>query len=202
MKLASIVCAFAILVATSIVTAATEPPIKVGVSELVRHPKKYHGRRIEVTGYWVTSCAHCSDLYPSFEVEQKKPYGTYVAIGDLRPAKMPFFFRARLTSSLGDYDGYVRVVGTFRFTPVPDWVGKPISPQPKFQRISPPPNQSSSPSEATAERVAVWGWNGGPVKQIVDITDFHPVGRPIPSNIEDFNRRQVENAMHRNPSQN
>jgi len=201
MKLGGIACAAAILAGTSFTNAANEPPIKVSVSELVRHPKKYHGRRIEVTGYWVTSCAHCSDLYPSFEVEQKKPYGTYVAIGDLRPAKMPFFLRARLTSSWGNYDGYVHVVGTFRFTPLPNWVGKPISPQPKFQKTSPPPNQSASPSEATAERVAVWGWTGGPVKRIVDITDFHPVGRPIPSNIEDFNRRQVENGVRRNPSQ-
>lgn len=151
------VCAFSILIAAAVGNAATKPPLKVSVSDLFNHPKRYNGKRVEVTGYWVTSCAHCRDLYPSFENEQKKPYGTFVSLGDLRPAKMPFLFRARLTSRWGDYDGYVRAVGTFKFTPIPAWVGKPISPQPKIQKTSPPQHQISSPSEATAERSSSFG---------------------------------------------
>jgi hypothetical protein len=55
--------------ATSTANAAGEPPIKVNVNQLIKHPKKYNGKRVEVTGYWVTSCEHCSALYPSFEAE-------------------------------------------------------------------------------------------------------------------------------------
>jgi hypothetical protein len=63
-------------------------------------------------------------------------------------------------------------------------------------------NQEEVSSEQTAERTIVWGWNGPPVKQIIDITEFHPIGPPIPSHIEDFNKRQVEKAMRKYRSSN
>jgi hypothetical protein len=173
--------------ATPISKSTSESPIKISVTGLFKYPEKYHGKKVEVFGYWVTSCAHCSDLYPSFEEEQRKPYGTYVALGDLRQARMPRSFRAMLEKSWGNYDGYVRVVGTFRYTPIPDWVGKPVNPQP-----SPKPHvkQRSSAGDEV-ERVIVWGWNGPPVKQIVEITNFEPVGPPLPSKIQEYDWRQM-----------
>jgi hypothetical protein len=152
----SLLCALAIVLVAPNANSASEPPIRVGVSDLFKHPKKYHGKRIEVVGYWVTSCAHCSDLYPSFEEEQRKPYGRFVSLGDLRQARMPRSFRRMLEKSWGDYDGYVRVVGTFKFTPIPDWVGKPVNPQPS---ATPYPKQGSSDRDEV-QRVIVWGWNG------------------------------------------
>ena len=98
---------------------------------------------------------------------------------------MPFFFRARLTSRWGDYDGYVRVVGTFRFTPIPKWVGKPVSPQPSHAK-----SKSTEPSVEI-----VWGWNGPPVKQIVDIIEFTHVGPPIPSQIQKYDEEQVRKGL-------
>ena len=107
---------------------------------------------------------------------------------------MPFFFRARLTSRWGEYDGYVRVVGTFRYTPIPKWVGKPVSPQPKSENAL-APSSRVPPTEASAERVLVWGWNGPPVKQIVDIAEFNPVGPPLPSKIEKYDEEQVRKGL-------
>lgn len=112
------------MLATEISTSTSNAPIRVGVPGLFKYSEKYQGKTVEVFGYWVTSCAHCSDLYPSFEEEQRKPYGTYISLGDLRQARMPQSLRAMLEKSWGNYDGYVRVVGTFRYTPIPDWVGK------------------------------------------------------------------------------
>jgi hypothetical protein len=173
--------------ATSVSKSTNESPIKVDVTGLLKYPKKYHGKRVEVFGYWVTSCAHCSDLYPSFEEEQRKPYGIYIVLGDLRRARMPRQFRMMLEKSWGDYDGYVRVTGTFRFTPTPEWVGKPVNPQP-----APKPNakQRLSPSDEV-ERIIVWGWNGPPEKQVVEITKLEPLGRPIPSKIQEYDWRQM-----------
>ena len=175
------------VLATPISKPTSESPIKVGVTGLFKYPEKYHGKKVEVFGYWVTSCAHCSDLYPSFEEEQRKPYGTYIALGDLRQAQMPPAFRVMLEKSWGNYDGYVRVVGTFRYTPIPDWVGKPVSPQP-----SPKPHAKQQLSAGDeVERTIVQGWNGPPEKQIVDIIRLVPIGRSIPSKIQDYDWRQM-----------
>jgi hypothetical protein len=190
MRRSSLVCAFAIALAASNASSASEP-MKIGVTELFKHPKKYHGKKVEVVGYWVTSCAHCSDLYPSFEEEQRKPYGTFISLGDLRQARMPSSFRRTLEKWWGDYDGYVRVVGTFKFTPIPDCVGKPVKPQPT---AIPYPKQGSS-DRNEVERIIVWGWNGPPVKQIVSITRFEPIGPAIPSHIQKYDEEQVRKGL-------
>ena len=175
------------MLATEISTSTSNAPTRVGVPGLFKYPEKYQGKTVEVFGYWVTSCAHCSDLYPSFEEEQRRPYGTYIALGDLRQARMPQSLRAMLEKSWGDYDGYVRVVGTFRYTPIPDWVGKPVNPQPSPEHHM---NQRSSAGNEVG-RTVVPGWNGPPVKQIVEITKVEPIGRPIPSKIQDYDWRQM-----------
>jgi hypothetical protein len=191
MTRSSFLCVLLIALIAPAASPASELPMKVGVAELFKHPKKYHGKQVEVVGYWVTSCAHCSDLYPSFEEEQRKPYGTFVSLGDLRQASMPRSFGKMLEKSWGDYDGFVRVIGTFRFTPIPDWVGKPVKPQPSAIPYS---NQRSSGGDEV-ERVIVWGWNGPPVKQIVSITLFQPIGPAIPSHIEKYDEEQVRKGL-------
>src|SRR5690242_18718404 len=183
----SVSCALMMLFMAPVAKSAGEPPMKIAVTELFKHPKKYHGKQVEVVGYWVTSCAHCSDLYPSFEAEQRKPYGTFISLGDLRRARMPQSFRRMLEKSRRDYDGYVRVIGTFRFTPIPDWVGKPVKPQPS---ATPYPKQRSSDG-GEVERVIVWGWNGPPVKQIISITLFEPISPAIPSHIVNYDEEQT-----------
>lgn len=187
MKRTSLLFLLVTVLATEISTSRSKAPVRVGVTGLFTYPEKYQGKTVEVFGYWVTSCAHCSHLYPSFEEEQKKPYVTFIALGDLRQARMPESLRTRLEKSWGEYDGYVRVVGTFRYAPIPEWVGKPLNPQPSSKRQVRP--RSSAGDEV--ERTTVWGWNGPPVKQIVEITKLEPVGPPIPSKIQDYDWRQM-----------
>lgn len=204
-----ILCAAAVLLISSLPSVVSAAPLKVSVGELVKHPKKYNNKRVEVIGYWVTSCAHCSHLYASYEAEQKDPLSMkHVYLWDfLRPSiKMPPSFRRTLDKSLGNYDGYVRVIGTFSFTPMPDWVGKPISkqpPAPKRTRAPQTPSASLKPGELPAgqevERIIVRGWIGPPEKRILKIRLLEPIGPPIPSRIEEFERKLMEKATRKNP---
>src|SRR6184192_1781630 len=88
-------CALVMAFAVPTANAVTEPPIKVDINQLIKHPKKYRGKRVEVTGYWVTSCEHCSALYPSFEAEQRSPLsGNWVYLGKFASnIQMPKPFR-------------------------------------------------------------------------------------------------------------
>lgn len=111
----SLLCALVIVFVALTANAASELSIKVDINQLIKHPKKYNGKRVDVTGYWVTSCEHCSDLYPSFNAEQKSPLsGNWVYLGKFAPnIGMPMAFRKRISKPYPDYDGYVRVVGKF-----------------------------------------------------------------------------------------
>ncbi len=79
----ALACALVFVFLARTANSASEPPIKVDVNQLVKHPKKYSGKRVEVTGYWVTSCEHCSALYPSFDVEQRSPLTAKRKLGPL-----------------------------------------------------------------------------------------------------------------------
>jgi hypothetical protein len=115
MKHSSPLCALLMAFAVPTANAVSEPRIKVDINQLIKHPKKYNGKRVEVTGYWVTSCEHCSDLYPSFEAEQRSPLsGKWVYLGKFAPnIEMPDAFRKRILKPYPNYDGYVRVTGKF-----------------------------------------------------------------------------------------
>jgi hypothetical protein len=63
--------------------------------------------------------------------------------------------------------------------------------------------QSARPGEREeVERVAVHGWSGGPVKEIMNVIELHPIGPPIPSSIEEFDKREMEKSMRKYPSSN
>ena len=156
---------------TRTANSATEPPIKVDVNQLVKHPKKYRGKRVEVAGYWVTSCEHCSALYPSFEAEQRSPLGgNWVYLGKFASnIQMPKPFRQRISKAYPDYDGYVRVVG--RFEAVEVQTPKLVSRSDNVERVIIAPG---------------FGWMGTESRQITEITNLEPIGPPLPSNIETY----------------
>jgi hypothetical protein len=162
---------FVIAFATSIANAAGEPPIKVDASELIKHPKKYNGKRVEVSGYWVTSCEHCSNLYPSFEAEQKSPLSRkWVYLGRFaQNIEMPSAFRKRISKPHPDYDGYVRVVGKFEAIEVQK--PKVVSQSDKMERVI---------------ITQGFAWMGTESKQVTEITKLEPIGSPLPSNIEAY----------------
>ena len=177
-------CAVVIAFTTSIANAAGEPPIKIDVNQLIKHPKKYNGKRVEVTGYWVTSCEHCSDLYPSFEAEQRSPLsGKWVYLGRFaRNIEMPSTFRKRISKPYPDYDGYVRVVG--KFEAVEMQKPKVISRSDKMERVI---------------ITQGFGWMGTESRQITEITKLDPIGPPLPSNIEAY-LEQVTKSRSSRPS--
>jgi len=177
------VCALVIVFVALTANAASERPIKVDVNELVKHPKKYNDKRVDVTAYWVTSCAHCSDLYSSFEAEQKSPLsGNTVYLGKFAPnIEMPSGFRKRISKPYPDYDGYVRVVG-------------------KFEAVMQKPKVISRGDRV--ERVIIapgFGWMGTASRQITQITKLEPIGPPLPSNIETY-LEQVARSRPTRPS--
>src|SRR4029453_3422587 len=167
----AILCAFLVAFAALTASSASEPPIKVDVRQLIKHPKKYNGRRVEVTAYWVTSCEHCSALYPSFEAEQRSPLSEkWVYLGRFsRNIELPNAFRKRILKPYPHYDGYVRVVG-------------------KFEAVEMQTPRVVSRSDKV-ERVIIthgFGWMGTESKQITEITKLEPIGSPLPSNIDAY----------------
>ena len=167
----SLLCALVIVFVALTANAASELPIKVDINQLIKHPKKYNGKRVDVTGYWVTSCEHCSDLYPSFNAEQKSPLsGNWVYLGKFAPnIEMPTAFRKRISKPYPDYDGYVRVVG--KFEAVEMQKPKVVSRSDKMERVI---------------ITQGFGWMGTESRQITQITKLEPIGPPLPSNIEAY----------------
>jgi hypothetical protein len=182
MTRSSLLWALAIALVGSNASSASELPIKVDLNQLIKHPKKYNGKRVEVTGYWVTSCAHCSDLYPSFEAEQRSPLsGKWVYLGRFAPnIEMSDAFRKRISKPYPDYDGYVRVVG-------------------KFEAVDMQKPKVISRSD-NVERVIItqgFGWMGTESKQITQITKLEPIGPPLPSNIDAYLERLAKSRRVR-----
>jgi hypothetical protein len=180
----ALVCALVFVFLATTANSANEPPIKVDVNQLVKHPKKYSGKRVEVTGYWVTSCEHCSTLYQSFNAEQRSPLsGNWVYLGKFAPnIQMPKPFRQRISKPHPDYDGYVRVVG--RFEAVEVRPPKVVSRSDKVERVIMTPG---------------FGWMGTESRQITEITKLEPIGLPLPSNIE-ASLEQVARSRTARPS--
>jgi hypothetical protein len=180
----ALVCALVFVFLATTANSANEPPIKVDVNQLVKHPKKYSGKRVEVTGYWVTSCEHCSTLYQSFNAEQRSPLsGNWVYLGKFAPnIQMPKPFRQRISKPYPDYDGYVRVVG--RFEAVEVRPPKVVSRSHKVERVIMTPG---------------FGWMGTESRQITEITKLEPIGLPLPSNIE-ASLEQVARSRTARPS--
>ena len=143
----------AILVCASVCAAS---PAEVPFRDLVKHPKKFNGKRVSVRAYVVTSCTHCGEFWESVKAardSQVHPPRVLqcVAIGRYRRGYLlPKWFAHRLDSQ--DYDGYVHVVGRFGYT------------------------------EST-EIDRRFGWFGVDDKRITDITELTPLGQPIPAHI-------------------
>lgn len=170
------------------IAEAAPLPISLPLQQLVDHPAKYNGKRVSVRAYAVTSCTECNVFYVSREAAKRAyAHGTMtkegVSIGKVaRGYALPKWFAMRLFKvpprSQG-YDGYVHVVGTFRYfdlTPAPT---------PKPGKISEVPR---SHGEDSAERKLVtskvgFGWWGLYDKTITDMTECSPIGPPLPSGL-------------------
>ena len=168
--------------ATPMANSASESPIKVTVIDLIRHPQKYQHKRVEVIGYLITSCAHCADLYVSYEAEQKEPLsGKWVHIGQFAPnIEIPNArFRRRIRRPYPEYDGYVRVVGRFEFADMSN-AGRVVS-------------RSKPDGEGRViESVYLpqgFGWGGTNSRQVTNVTLLEPLGPELPSKINDYLER-------------
>src|SRR5205809_1997475 len=141
---------FALLVCAS---AHAAPPAEVPFTELLKHPRKYNGKRVSVRAYVVTSCTHCGEFWESVKAARnsQEDVSRRVAIGGYRRGYLlPKWFAHKLDSQ--DYDGYVHVVGRFEYTTRSDMSHR-------------------------------FGWWGSSDKQITDITELEPLGAPIPAHI-------------------
>jgi hypothetical protein len=155
------------------------PPAEVPFSELVKHPRKYNGKRVSVRAYVVTSCTHCGEFWESVKAARDSrvhdsPVLQCVAIGGYRRGYLlPKWFAHRLDSQ--DYDGYVHVVGRFEYRPLT----QRVLPRPKSKAPVPPGEVERDIIQTTVG----FGWMGLDDKQITDITELTPVGPPIPAHI-------------------
>jgi hypothetical protein len=167
---------------------AAPSPISLSFHQLVEHPANCNGKSVSVRAYAVTSCTECNVFYVSREAA-KRAYarGTMtkegISIGKVaRGYAFPKWFAMRLFKvppHNEGYDGYVHVVGTFRYkdltpapTPKPKKVTKPTTPR----------------TEMDAERIVVeqkngFGWWGLYDKTITDMTECLPLGPPVPSGL-------------------
>jgi hypothetical protein len=169
-----------ILVACVLVTAmagadAREGAIKVRFDQLVRRPEKYSGKRVDTIAYVVTSCTHCGEFFASVEAareSRRRPFRFqyWAAIGKLSSASlMEKWPRDRLSRPGIPNDGFVRVVGTFRYNkPQKDWEEPvPGDPNVRIRHV----------------HISGFGWMGMDDKTITDITRYDPIGPNIPSGI-------------------
>lgn len=90
--------------------AADAPPSKVTVQQLLAHPKKYDGRRVDVTGYY-TAGMEDSQLWPSASVARRGRLfkdSVYIDASVYGPPKPPHIPHPdKLKNRV------VRIVGTF-----------------------------------------------------------------------------------------
>jgi hypothetical protein len=143
-------------------SAHAAPPAEVAFGELVKHPTKYHGKRVSVPAYVVTSCTHCGEFWPSVQAARDSRVHDSavlqcIAIGGYRRGYLlPQWFARRLDSQ--DYDGYVRVVGRFEY--IEKYRGNQV-----------------------VDGLHGFGWSRLDDKQITDITELRPLGAPILAHI-------------------
>jgi hypothetical protein len=165
------------------VAQAASPPISVSFRELVEHPSKYNGKHVSVRAYVVTSCTHCGEFRESVKAARDSrvhdsPVQNWIAIGRLaKPPLMDSWPRNRLALMHPKIpnDGFVFVSGRFEYRPLTQRI---IS-QPK----SKVPLRAGEVEREITETTVGFGWMGIDDKQIIDITDYRPLGPPIPAHI-------------------
>lgn len=178
--------AFLLLIASS--ACATEPPLSVSFMELVKHPREYNGRRVSVRAYALTSLYECDQFWASREAARKGHITGYMqdsmAISRVkRGYALPKCFAMRLFKvppHTEGYDGYVHVVGTFRYidlTPAP-------TPKPKKLTEVPRGPGGEVEREVVTMKVGFGTW-GLYDKTITDMTECSPIGPPLPSGLKE-----------------
>jgi hypothetical protein len=177
--------ALLLLIASS---ATAAEPLTVSFTELVKHPRKYDGRHISVRAYALTSLYECNEFWASREAARRghrsgDPHDR-MAIGRVkRGYALPRWFAMRLFKvppHTEGYDGYVHVVGTFRY------IDLTPGPTPKPKKIT----AAARYPNGEIEREIVWmkvgfGWWGVYDKTITDMTECTPIGPPLPSGLKD-----------------
>jgi hypothetical protein len=165
------------------VAAAASPRISVSFRELVEHPAKYNGKRVSVRAYLVTSCEHCGEFWESVKAARDSrvhdsPVQNWIAIGRLvKPTLMDIWPRSRLSlvHPKVPNDGFVFVTGRFEYRPLT----RRVLPQPKSKA----PLRPGEVERQIIETTVGFGWMGIDDKQITDITEYRPLGPPIPAHI-------------------
>jgi hypothetical protein len=151
-------CALVIALAAPTANSVSEPPIKVGVNELIAHSQKYNGEAVSVTGYFVSSCEFCFSLWPDVRTARRSnTYQKRIAVG--RVAR-----HAHISDPPREFDGYVCVVGTFHYKHL--W-RKTVS------------DKKDSHMELVEANIG-YGMSGFDDKEITNITEFRILGRRIP----------------------
>jgi hypothetical protein len=107
---------FALLMVVAACVAADEPPLKVTVQQLLANPKKFAGKRVDVSGYYRASLED-SSLLASVRVADER-WSTDNAIW-LEPDIWDPAIHRRRPPNVSDVDALrgrtVRVIGTFSY---------------------------------------------------------------------------------------
>jgi hypothetical protein len=164
-------------------TQAASPPVLLSFRELVDHPAKYNGKRVSIRAYIVTSCTHCGEFWESVKAARDSrvhdsPVQNWIAIGRLvKPSLMDIWPRNRLTlvHPKVPNDGFVFVTGRFDYRPLT----RRVLPQPKSKA----PLRPGEGERQIIETTVGFGWMSIDDKQITDITEYRPLGPPIPAHI-------------------
>ena len=138
---------------------AGNPPLAVSFEELIKHPRRYVGKRVAVRAYLVTSCTHCRELWSTVQAARDSqrhdnPIQNWITFGDLVPGTA---VRKELSERLKNqnYDGYVQITGRFQYR------------------------------HMTPETLLTgFGWGQLNDKQITNITEVLAIGPPIPAGIK------------------
>jgi hypothetical protein len=171
------------LILLPLIAGAAESPLTVSLADLVKHPQRYDGRRISVRAYALTSPYECSEFWQSRESARyhylhRPTTRPCIAIGRVAAGHaLPKWFATRLFKlppRREGYDGYVHVVGTFRYIDLQALYRlRNPSPTPRSAKTKGPPTKNPE-----AERVIVWrtmgfGMWGLYDKTITDMTEVH-----------------------------
>jgi hypothetical protein len=149
---------FALLMVVAACVAADEPPLKVTVQQLLANPKKFAGKRVDVSGYYRASLED-SSLLASARVADER-WSTDNAIW-LEPDIWDPRYHRRRPPNVSDVDALrgrtVRVIGTFSYRELK-------------QRIV-----SSRGPRTIVEATRGNGWGGLWPRAIKNITYFRPL---------------------------
>jgi hypothetical protein len=181
------------LIVLPLIAGAAEQPLTVSFADLVKHPQRYDDRRVSVRAYALTSPYECSEFWQSresaryhyFHHTTKSPC---MAIGRIAPGHaLPKLFATRLFKlppRREGYDGYVHVVGTFRYIDLEalDRLRNP-SPAPRLTKSKRSPTKNPEAERIIVTHTVGFGTWGLYDKTITDMTECTPIGPPLPSGI-------------------